>query len=126
MGRHGRPLRHYVGRHQDALTSIPVAVFQVSLASAEHDEEHDAEAHSYLDQLLEGTGLRPEAVGLFAGALAYTEYGWITRRVMRSIAAHEGHSTDTSSDHDDTDGDAVDAFAADVLRLARARVAATG
>ena len=53
----------------------------------------------------------------FAGALRYSRYGWLKRRLMRSIARREGGDTDTSRDHVYTDWDAVDRFAVDILRV---------
>ena len=54
-------------------------------------------------------------MGLFAGALVYTRYGWLKKRLMRSIAKRDGSDTDMSRDHEYTDWDAVDEFARDAL-----------
>src|SRR5262249_4218420 len=62
----------------------------------------------------------PKVVGMFAGALMYTRYGWIKRHIMRSIEAKEGRDVDTSRDYEYTDWDAVDEFARTVLALAAA------
>ena len=113
LGRHSRSLRRWLTHHADTLDRMPTALFQVSLTS--DDPEHDDEAHQLLQRLLDGTGLDPDIVGVFAGALAYTSYGWIKRRVMHHIAASEG--VPTSTDHELTDGEAVDRFAADALAL---------
>ena len=120
IGRHSRQLRRWLTHHGDELDAIPVALFQVSLTSATDDAEHDAEAHRMLQQLLDATGLDPDMVGLFAGALAYTRYGWLKRKIMTRIAADQGDSTDTSQDHEYTDWDAVEHFATDALALVRA------
>ena len=117
IGRHSRSLRRWLTRHADALDAMPVTLFQVSLTSAHDDPEHDAEAHQLLGRLLDSTGLDPDIVGLFAGALAYTRYGWLKRRMMHRIAGGQGDPTDTSSDHEFTDWDSVEHFAADALAL---------
>jgi menaquinone-dependent protoporphyrinogen oxidase len=114
---HSRALRHYVERHVEALNAMPAALFQVSMTSATHDPEHEALARKKVSELLDDAGFDPKAVGMFAGALQYTKYGWITRRVMKSISAHEGRETDTSQDYEYTDWDAVDEFARAVLAL---------
>ncbi len=57
----------------------------------------------------------------FAGALRYSEYGWMMKRVMKSIARREGNDTDTSRDHEYTDWPAVDRFANDVAVMAARR-----
>ena len=115
---HSRALRHYVDRHVEALNAMPAALFQVSMASATDDAEHERIARKYVSQLLDESGFDPDAVGLFAGALAYTRYGWIKRHVMRAIEAKQGRDVDTSRDYEYTDWDAVDEFARAVLALA--------
>lgn len=117
LGRHSRSLRRWLTHHADELAFIPTALFQVSLTSAHADPQHDAEAHELLQRLLDATDVDPEIVGLFAGALAYTRYGWFKRRMMQRIAEDGGDPTDTSVDHEFTDWDAVEAFATDALVL---------
>jgi menaquinone-dependent protoporphyrinogen oxidase len=118
LGRHSRQLTRYLRRHRDALGHVPVALFQVSMTSAGHDAEHVAESDRLLRQLVERTGLQPSRTAAFAGALRYSEYGWVTQRVMRSIARREGNATDMTRDHEYTDWSAVDAFAVEVASLA--------
>lgn len=117
-GRHSRELTRYLQEHVDAARSRPLALFQVSLTSATDDDEHDAEAHRLLRLLLDETGLVPDIVGLFAGALRYTSYGWLRRRVMSSIARSEGVDDDITRDFEYTDWQAVDHFARDAAALA--------
>ena len=52
-GQHSRALKRWIARHGDALDASPVALFQVSLTSADSDEEHTAE---WLRPLLARTG----------------------------------------------------------------------
>jgi menaquinone-dependent protoporphyrinogen oxidase len=117
LGRHSRSLRRWLTHHADRLDSLPTALFQVSLTSAHDDPEHTDEAHQLLQRLLDGTGLDPDIVGLFAGSLAYTRYGWLKRQMMQRIAASQGDPTDTSTDHEFTDWEAVEQFANDALTL---------
>jgi menaquinone-dependent protoporphyrinogen oxidase len=115
---HSRQLRRYLSDNAASLEQKPMALFQVSMTSATADEEHTAQARKLVDALIEDTGLAPDVVALFAGALAYTQYGWFTKRVMRWISRREGGDTDTSRDYEYTDWEAVDAFADRVCRLA--------
>ena len=117
LGRHSRSLRRWSTTHADELDRVPIALFQVSLTSAHDGPDEAAEAHRLLQQLLDGTGLDPDIVGLFAGALAYRRYGWLKRRMMRRIAAGQGDPTDTTVDHEFTDWEAVDQFADDARAL---------
>ena len=75
--------------------------------------------------MLDRTGFDPDLVGLFAGALVYTQYGWFKRRVMRVIARREDGDTDTSHDHEYTDWQSVEQFARDVHKLVQASAVAT-
>lgn len=113
-GRYGAALYDYVRAYADALNSTPSAFFQVSLTSANPDEEHTAAAHRMVQELLDKTGFDPDLVAMFAGAVAYTKYGWIKHHIMRTIVAAEGGDTDDSHDHEYTDWDAVEHFARDV------------
>lgn len=117
VGHHSKALRRYGEEHADAVNAMPMALFQVCMASADHDDEHDHIANKYLADLLHETGIDPDVVGMFAGALAYTRYGWITKRVVRSIEKREGRSTDMTKDVEYTDWDAVDHFADDVVAM---------
>lgn len=124
MQHHSRALREYARQHAAAVNAMPSALFQVSMTSAEHDDEHDRLAHKYVADLLHEAAIDPDVVGLFAGALAYTRYGWIKRRVVQKIAKAEGLPTDLTQDVELTDWDDVDHFAGDVAALvAQARPA---
>lgn len=117
MQRHSRALRSFAQAHAETIAAMPSALFQVSMTSADHDEEHDRLAHRYVADLLHDAEIDPDVVGLFAGALTYTRYGWIKRRIMQKIAASGGQPTDTSRDIEFTDWDEVDHFAEDVAAL---------
>ncbi len=123
--RHSRALTRYVHDHVAVLNKLPAALFQVSLTSANHDDEHTANAQRLVQELLDRTDFDPDLVGLFAGALVYTQYGWFKRRVMRVIARREDGDTDTSHDHEYTDWQAVEQFGRDVHKLVQASAVAT-
>ncbi len=122
---HSKALTRYVHDHVAVLNKLPAALFQVSLTSVNPDDEHTASAQGLVRELLERTGFDPDLVGLFAGALVYTQYGWFKRRVMRVIARREDGDTDTSHDHEYTDWQSVEQFARDVHKLVQASAVAT-
>jgi menaquinone-dependent protoporphyrinogen oxidase len=119
VGKHGHGLVRYLNRHVGEINSMPSALFQVSLTSANPDPEHTTTAHLLVDDLLRDTGFDPDVVGLFAGALLYTRYGWFKRHVMRAIVKREGGDLDMSRDYEYTDWTAVEQFAEDIDRLVR-------
>ena len=114
---HSKALTAYLREHADVLGQHPTALFQVSLTSVNPDAEHTASAQALVQELIDHTGFDPDLVGLFAGALVYTQYGWFKRHVMREIVRRERGDTDMHHDYDYTDWHAVEQFALDVHRL---------
>jgi menaquinone-dependent protoporphyrinogen oxidase len=119
-GHHSKALTRYLHDHVAVLNKLPAALFQVSLTSANSDDEHTATEQGLVQELLDRTGFDPDLVGLFAGALVYTQYGWFKRRVMRAISRREGGDTDMTRDYDYTDWQAVEQYAHDVHKLVQA------
>ena len=116
---HSRPFVRYLRDHAPALDAVPTALFQVSLTSANPDEPHTVDAQKIVAELLDRTGLDADIVGMFAGRLAYTQYGWMKRHLMRSIVKREGGDLDMTRDHEYTDWAAVEEFAHHVGALVR-------
>ena len=119
--RHSRRLTRYLRDHRAEIADMPVAMFQVSMTSAGTDAAHVAKAEELAQKLIESARVQPDLVANFAGAIAYSQYGWVMKRVMRSIARREGNDTDMNEDHEYTDWDAVDRFANGVAGMLRTR-----
>ena len=112
MGKHEGYVRDFVKENRNALKRIPSAFFSVSLAAHDNIEE----AEGYIEEFFRQTGWRPARVGLFGGALLYTHYGFIKRRLMKKIARDKGNpDTDTSRDYVYTEWDGVKHFAEEFL-----------
>ncbi len=124
-GRHQSSVREFVTSNRDALAAKPTAFFQVSLSSADEQHEGQAQAAGYVDEFVEDTGWHPDRIGLFGGALRYSEYGFLKRLVMKQIARRTMPDVDTSSDVEFTDWDEVEAFAADVAAFVEGRLGVT-
>jgi menaquinone-dependent protoporphyrinogen oxidase len=114
---HSRALRRYLRERHDALASRPLGLFQLSLTSANDDAEHTATAQRMADELIAEVDLHPDVVALLAGRLAYSQYGWFTRRLMRWISRREGGDTDMNHDHEYTNWEAVEQFADEFARV---------
>ena len=118
MGKHEDYVRDFVRENRDALERLPSAFFSVSLAA--HDNMEEVEG--YIEEFVEETGWRPGMVGLFGGALLYTQYGFIKRHMMKYIARHKGNpDTDTSRDYVYTDWESVKHFAEEFLEPVASR-----
>jgi menaquinone-dependent protoporphyrinogen oxidase len=115
MGKHERYVSEFARAHQDVLERVPSAFFSVSLAAYDDREEAQRSIDGFLDQ----TGWRPEMVAAFAGALLYTQYGFLKRRLLKHIARTKGTlDTDTSHDYVYTDWETVQRFAEGFLSRA--------
>ncbi len=108
MGKHADYVADFVRRNRSALERLPSAFFSVSLAA--HGDTANAEA--YVARFQEETGWRPAQVGLIAGALPYTQYGFFKRQMMKKIVKSKpgNLSTDTSRDFVYTEWDDVRQF----------------
>lgn len=116
MGKHQGYVRDFVRKNRAALERLPSAFFSVSLAFHDDTPEARKEVARYIQEFVQGTGWRPPKLGLFAGALLYTRYGFIKRWIMRKIARDKGsRDLDTSRNYIYTDWDSVKRFAEEFM-----------
>jgi menaquinone-dependent protoporphyrinogen oxidase len=110
VGKHPPEAVEFVQAHRARLAATPSAFFSVSLAAADHDDEHQAQAQRYVQEFFDQVDWHPELVGCFGGALRYTQYGFVKKLIVRHIAKTTDKATDTHHDHEYTDWDDVDHF----------------
>lgn len=111
MGKHHKRALRFAREHAGLLAERPAAFFSVSLTAKSDAEDKRRELAGYLEQFQQQSGWRPDQVAAFAGAVPFTRYGFIKRKIMLSILRDEGMDPDPSRDYDFTDWKAVDAFA---------------
>ena len=112
VGKHEGQVTDFVKKNRGELERLPSALVSVSMAA--HGDAETAEG--YVEKFEQDTGWRPAQVGLFAGALLYTHYGFIKRHLMKKIAKDKGSpDTDTSRDYVYTEWDGVQRFTEDFL-----------
>ena len=121
-GTHQTAVREFVDRNRERLDEVPTGFFQVCLTAALEDEESQATAASYVDEFVEATAWHPDRVGVFGGALRYSEYGFLERLLIKQIAKRTTGDTDTSRDYEYTDWAEVEAFAADFAAFVEGRL----
>jgi menaquinone-dependent protoporphyrinogen oxidase len=107
-GRHQPYIRDFVREHAAKLNAASSAFVSVSGAAA----NAPVQAGEYLQQFFRDTGWYPSFSASFAGAMAYTRYGWVLRWIMKAISRKNGGPTDTTRDHEMTDWLRVYRFAA--------------
>lgn len=110
VGKQQAEVVDFASEWRDELAARPSAFFQVSLSSASHDPKRQAEAARYVDEFREATGWDPDVVGGFAGAIRYSEYGFLKRFMMKRIAKDATGDTDASKDYEYTDWEDVASF----------------
>jgi menaquinone-dependent protoporphyrinogen oxidase len=113
-GKYQTELTRFVQENLEQLSSVPSAFFQVCLTAAEPSPEAAQRTQAVVDAFVESTGWQPETVETFAGKLAWSQYDFFTRLLMKLIlrAQHRpAEERDTSHDQDYTDYEAVRRFA---------------
>jgi menaquinone-dependent protoporphyrinogen oxidase len=114
-----RGVVRWVRTYASVLAHKPTAFVSVCLGVLQHDAVVDQELADVRERFYALTGWRPTRVKVVAGALAYTRYNWLTRRVMRRISVKVHRDTDVSRDYEYTDWNDLarfaEAFAAEVL-----------
>lgn len=118
-GRHQPSAMAFARTHVRELNACPSMFFSVSLSAASKLPEERAAARKLAEQFAEQTYWRPRSITCIAGRLAYTQYGFAKRLVMRWIARRAGGSTDTSRDHEYTDWSAVERLAREMTDAVR-------
>jgi menaquinone-dependent protoporphyrinogen oxidase len=119
-GRHQKSAANFIAREARHLNARPAAFFSVSLSAASTNPAKVEVIRGLATKFVRDAGWQPERLACFAGKLAYTQYGFIKRFIMRRISAPEGGPTDTSRDHEFTDWTAVRDFAHKVADAATA------
>lgn len=115
--RHQPEVVAFVEEHREALSERPSAFFQLSFASAVPARWAREGAMDYVDTLVERTGWHPDQIGLFAGAVNYTQYAPLTRTLFKLASMVTTGDTDTSRDYEYTDWEAVERFAIEFADL---------
>jgi menaquinone-dependent protoporphyrinogen oxidase len=115
-GRHGHVVRSFVREHREWLAARPSAFLSVRLSAAADRAEA---AEELLEAFLASCGWTPDVALPVAGALPYSKYGFLMRRILRAIAKREGGPTDTSQDYELTDWPALSQTLDDFLASER-------
>jgi menaquinone-dependent protoporphyrinogen oxidase len=119
-GRHQREARAFAAREARHLNARPSAFFSVSLSAGSRNPAEVDAAHGLAAAFARDAAWNPRRTACFPGKLAYTQYGFFKRMLMRRIAKKEGGPVDTRRDHELTDWSAVRAFARSIAADVRA------
>lgn len=115
MRKYPSSLRKWVRFHARQLSNKPTAFFSVCLGILQNDDSVQKELRGIAENFFTWSGWRPGRWVVFAGALRYSKYNWILKRIMRGIAKKAGSDTDISYDYEYTKWDQVLQFTLDFL-----------
>ena len=125
MGKHLKPLVEFASTNRLRLDRVKASFFTVCLGALDDSEEGRQVTAEYVQSFCERTGWTPRHTAVFAGRLAWTQYDFFTRLVMKLITRQKGsHDQDVKRDYDYTDYDEVRRFA--LAAVATAERAAVG
>jgi len=111
-------LKRWVKGNAWELSLKPGAFFSVCLGVRQYDDvKAQAEVRKVVREFFTQCHWHPQTWIIFAGALAYSKYGWLKRFIMREIARKAGGDADTRRDHDYTDWEEVRRFTHDFESL---------
>lgn len=111
MGHYPKAMKKFVKQHRDWLNGHPSALFTVCMAINSQVPGAREGAGNYTEKFKKETQWQPTQAVTFAGAVKFTQYGFITRYIMKRISKREGGNTDMSQDHEYTNWDDVADFA---------------
>lgn len=103
-------LSDYLKEYRTALREIPSAFFSVSLGILSDDASEQNEIESITNAYLADTNWNPSLRCHFGGAIRYSRYGWLKRKLMQLFVRKAGGPTDTQFDYEFTDWNSVEQF----------------
>ncbi len=104
-------LSKWIKSNHHILSLKPTAFYSVCLGILQHSQKVKDEEEKVKQNLFDETGWYPDSSTIFAGALQYSKYNWLLKKVMHGIAQKAGVETDMSKDYEYTDWNEVREFA---------------
>lgn len=117
MGQYSKSVIQFASTYKTQLKGVPSTFFSVSMQAASPTPEQRAAIDPWVQNFFKKCGWHPKEYENFAGKLAYTQYGWFMKFVMRTINLSKDpeHAGDTSHDIEYTDWNQVAKFANDFI-----------
>ncbi len=114
-GKFSKSLIRWIHKNKKLLSKKQLVYFTVSLNRADQRPQARIEDDRLLREFVDACGLVPTHVASFAGALKYTQYGFLKKIVMRRISQAAAGPTDTLKDYEFTDWEQVKSFVKSAL-----------
>mgnify|MGYP003309008507 CR=1 FL=1 len=108
-GKHNKKLFDYIDQNLNFLNSGQHAFFTVNVV-ARKPEKNEPETNPYMQKFLEITNWKPAKLGVFAGKIHYSQYGFFDRHIIRFIMWIGKGPTDLKGEFEFTNWDKVKLF----------------
>ncbi len=118
-GKHRPEVTRFVKNNGEALTALRGCFFSVN-AVARKPDKRQADTNPYVRKFLASVDWQPAVIGIFAGRINYSMYGFWDRTMIRIIMRMTNGPTALDSDVDFTDWGDVEDFAEGVFQQGRA------
>jgi len=118
-GHFNRDLINTIAANTEWLSSIQSAFFSVNLTARKPGKDDPAKS-PYIQKFLHATGWLPDQIAMFAGKLAYPQYRFWDKQMIRFIMSITGGCADGRSTIEYTNWSEVVRFSKTVSKLAAA------
>lgn len=115
-GKHNPEVYAFIDQQQALLDAKPNAFFTVNVV-ARKPNKNTPDTNPYLKKFLKQIAWQPKMLGVFAGRINYSMYGWFDRHMIQFIMWVTKGPTAADTDVAFTNWDAVDQFADNFARL---------
>ena len=115
-GKHQPVVAEFINANQPVLESRPSAFFTVN-AVARKPEKRRPETNPYLQKFLKQIRWKPAHLGVFAGKIDYSKYGFVDKTMIRFIMWITKGPTDPDAVVEFTDWDDVAEFGRLISRM---------
>lgn len=110
-----RSLKVWARNNSKVLNQIPSTFFSVCLGILQQDSKVQIQERVIVLDFFSWAKWYPKTWTVFAGALIYSKYNWLLKRIMHFIAKRAGSETDISRDYEYTDWGQVRKFASEFI-----------
>lgn len=114
---YSKKLKKWITSNTTTLNSKPTAFFSVCLGILQKEDAVQKAVRKIAEDFFVTCHWKPTMWRTFAGALTYSKYNWLVRRMMKDISKKAGGDTDTSRDYEYTNWFDVKAFANEAQSL---------
>lgn len=111
FGHHDSHISGILNEHCDSLKEVPTAFFTVSLGIISDRDLNRTTVKELTEEFLDKHRFQPDMQTFFAGALKYSKYNWLIKRLMHWIVRKASGETSMDKDYEYTDWPSVDDFA---------------